>query len=121
EGVQMGTRFLTSTEVGLHPSVKERILKLQETDTVLVKKSIKKTARVMKTENALALRALEEGGATLEEIMPYISGESYQQLIYEGKLDQGVIALGQSIGLVNEIKTVNEIFHEIINEYNEQL
>ncbi|MBX0315432.1 NAD(P)H-dependent flavin oxidoreductase [Planococcus glaciei] len=121
QGVQMGTRFLTSTEVGLHPSVKERILKLQETDTVLVKKSIKKTARVMKTENALALRALEEGGATLEEIMPYISGESYQQLIYEGKLDQGVIALGQSIGLVNEIKTVNEIFHEIINEYNEQL
>lgn len=121
QGVQMGTRFLTSKEVGLHPSVKEQILQLQEMDTILVKQSIKKTARVMKTENALALRALEEGGATLEEIMPYINGESYQQLIYEGRLDQGVMALGQSIGLVNEIKTVKEIFQEIIHEYNEQL
>ncbi|MGK7379680.1 NAD(P)H-dependent flavin oxidoreductase [Planococcus sp. 1R117A] len=121
QGIQMGTRFLTSKEVGLHPLVKEQILKLQETDTVLVKKSIRKTARVMKTENALALLALEESGAPLEEIMPFISGDSYQQLIYEGKLDKGVMALGQSIGLVNELKTVNEIFEEIITEYNEQL
>lgn len=121
EGVQIGTRFLTSKEVGLHPLVKEQILKLQETDTVLVKKSIKKTARVMKTENALTLLALEEKGATLEEIMPFISGDSYQQLIYDGKLEKGVMALGQSIGLVNEIKTVHEIFEEMISEYNERL
>ena len=121
QGVQMGTRFLASKEVGLHPKVKEQILTLQETDTVLVKKSIKKTARVMKTENALALQALEESGAALEDIMPYINGESYQQLIYEGNLDKGVMALGQSIGLINELKTVKEIFEEIVGEYNEQL
>ncbi|RNF40333.1 nitronate monooxygenase [Planococcus salinus] len=121
QGVQMGTRFLTSQEIGLHPAVKEKILKMQETDTVLVKKSINKAARVMKTENALALLELEENGATLEEIMPYISGESYKQLITGGDLGSGVIALGQSIGLVNEVKSVNEIFQEIIGEYQDQL
>lgn len=121
QGIQMGTRFLTSTEIRLHPNIKRQIVKMQETDTVLVKRSINKTARVMKTENALALLELEENGAGLDEIMPYISGESYQKLIKEGDLDSGVIALGQSIGLVNEVKTVDEIFKEIINEYNEQL
>lgn len=121
QGVQMGTRFLTSQEIGLHPIVKDRILEMQETDTVLVKKSINKTARVMKTENALALLELEENGATLEEILPYISGESYKELIYKGDLSSGVIALGQSIGLVNEVKTVEEIFEEILREYQEQL
>lgn len=121
QGIQMGTRFLTSKEIGLHPNIKGQLVKMQETDTVLVKRSINKTARVMKTENALALLELEEHGAGLDEIMPYISGESYQKLIKEGDLDSGVIALGQSIGLVNEVKTVDEIFKEIINEYNDQL
>ena len=121
QGIQMGTRFLTSKEIGLHPFIKEQLVKMQEMDTVLVKKSINKTARVMKTKNALALLELEENGASLDEIMPYINGESYQKLIKEGNLDSGVIALGQSIGLVNEIKTVNEIFEEIIEEYHEQL
>lgn len=121
QGIQMGTRFLASKEIGLHPFIKEHLVKMQETDTVLVKKSIKKTARVMKTENALALLELEQNGASLEDIMPYINGESYHKLITEGNLDSGVIALGQSIGLVNEIKTVNEIFEEIIGEYQEQL
>jgi len=53
EGIQMGTRFLMSKENKLHQNVKDYLLKLQETDTVLVKKSIGKTARVMKTEHSV--------------------------------------------------------------------
>lgn len=121
QGIQMGTRFLVSKEIALHPNVKERLLKLQETDTVLVKKSIKKTARVMRTENALALLKLEDSGASLDEIMPFIDGESYQELIINGNLESGIMALGQSIGLIKDLKSVDEIFREIIEEYDNQL
>jgi NADH:quinone reductase (non-electrogenic) len=121
QGVQMGTRFLASKEVQLHKAIKNRLVELQETDTVLVKKSIGKTARVMKTERALELLKLEEGGASFEEIFPYISGESYQKLVSTGNEDSGVIALGQTIGLINEIKSAKDIIQDIVQEYNEQL
>lgn len=121
QGIQMGTRFLASKEVQLHSAIKNRLLELQETDTVLVKKSIGKTARVMKTDRSLELLKLEKSGASLEEIFPYISGESYQELISTGNEDTGVLSLGQTIGLINEIKSAEDIIQDIVQEYNDRL
>lgn len=119
--VQMGTRFLMSKEVRLHKNIKDYLVNLSETDTVLVKKSIGKTARVMKTNHSIELEKLEKQGATFEEIFPYISGESYKELIDTGNLNTGVIALGQTIGLIDEVKTVSEIIEEIVYDYRNQL
>ncbi|MFD1927970.1 NAD(P)H-dependent flavin oxidoreductase [Sporosarcina siberiensis] len=119
--VQMGTRFLMSKEVRLHQNVKDYLESLSETDTVMVKKSIGKTARVMKTNHSIELEELEKQGATFEEIFPYISGESYKELIDTGNLNTGVIALGQTIGLIDEVKTVAEIIEEIVYDYRNQL
>lgn len=121
EGVQMGTRFLMSKEIGLHQNVKKYLLNLQEIDTVMVKKSIGKTARVMKTDNSIELANIERQGATFNEIFPYINGESYKKLIETGNLNSGVIALGQSIGLIDEIKSVAEIMGEIVDDYENRL
>jgi len=119
--VQMGTRFLMSKEIRLHQNIKDYLLNLSETDTVMVKKSIGKTARVMKTNHSIELAELEKQGATFDEIFPYISGESYKELIDTGNLNTGVIALGQTIGLIDEVKTVSEIIEEIVCEYRNQL
>lgn len=119
--VQMGTRFLLSKEVKLHEKVKRFLAAAGETDTIMVKKSIGKPARVLKTNHALELSQLEENGARFEEIFPYISGESYKELIQTGDLDSGIIATGQTIGLINEVKTVAEIIEEIVNEFNSTL
>jgi NADH:quinone reductase (non-electrogenic) len=121
EGVQMGTRFLASKEVVLHESIKRRLIDSQETDTILVKKSIGKAMRVMKTERAMELVEKERGGATLEEIFPYISGESYQELLTTGNDQSGVISLGQTIGLINEIRSAKEIIQNIVAEYEQQI
>lgn len=117
-GVQMGTRFLLSKEVKLHEKVKRFLAAAGETDTIMVKKSIGKPARVLKTNHAVELAQLEEKGTTFEEIFPYISGESYKELIQTGNLDTGVIATGQTIGLIDEVKTVAEIIEEIAEEFN---
>src|SRR5699024_4710890 len=47
-GIQMGTRFLLSKETMLHERIKNELIHMQEEDTVLVKKSIRKVARVWK-------------------------------------------------------------------------
>ncbi|MBT2661671.1 nitronate monooxygenase [Bacillus sp. ISL-45] len=121
QGVQMGTRFLASKEVSLHHSIKDKLKELQETDTVIVKKSIGKAMRVMKTQRAIELLKKEEAGATLEDIFPYISGESYQEYIDTGDENSGVISLGQTIGLINEIKSAKDIIQDIVKEYELQL
>lgn len=121
QGIQMGTRFLASKEAPLHASIKNRLIALQETDTLLVKKSIGKAMRVMKTDRAAELLKKENSGASFEEILPYISGESYQELITTGNEDSGVISLGQTIGLINEIKSAEDIIKEIVKEYKEAL
>jgi nitronate monooxygenase len=117
----MGTRFLASKEVHLHPKVKNRLKELQETDTILVKKSIGKTARVMRTQRAEELLKLEESGAAFEDIFPYISGEAYYDLIANGNDQSGVISLGQTVGLIEEIKSAEEIIRDIVREYSHQL
>ncbi|WP_017756339.1 NAD(P)H-dependent flavin oxidoreductase [Calidifontibacillus oryziterrae] len=121
QAIQMGTRFLATKEVQLHSLLKSRLLQLQETDTIIVKKSIGKPARVMKTDVAIKLAKLEENGASFEEIFPFISGEAYQELISTSNDNRGVLALGQTVGLVNEIKSVQEVIQEVITEYEIQL
>lgn len=121
QGVQMGSRWLLSREVQLPQQIKDVLQKASETDTILVKKSIGRTARVFKTDHAIELARLEDQGATFEEIFPYISGESYQEMITTGNLNKGILSLGQTIGLIDEIKSVSEIMEEIMTDYQTAL
>lgn len=121
EAIQMGTRFLMTKEVGLHESIKDHLKHAEEHDTIFVKKSIGKPARVLKTKNALKLAELEENNEPFEQIFPYISGESYRELIQSGNLDTGILSIGQTIGLINEVKSVNEVIEELIFEFQGSL
>lgn len=122
EGVQMGTRFLLSEEVMIHEKVKRHLVHMDEEDTILVKKSIGKVARVWKSERAIELVEMESrSDVALDDILPYISGESYEKLIKEGDFDSGIIALGQTVGLIDQIKPVKAIIDDIVTEYHKQL
>ncbi|HEX3033003.1 MAG TPA: DUF561 domain-containing protein, partial [Bacillota bacterium] len=49
-GVQMGTRFMCSTECPIHPAVKEHILKAKDRDTVVTGRSTGHPVRVLKNK-----------------------------------------------------------------------
>ena len=38
--------------------------------------------------------------------------------MFEGDLDSGELEIGQIAGLIDEIKSVKEVFYDIIQEYN---
>ena len=116
EGVVMGTRFLASKECPLHPKIKEWLLSAKETDTMMIERSIKNAARVMKTDFAQRVLEMEEKGATLEELVPLISGLRGKQALDEGDVNAGSIACGQAVGLIHEIPGVKEIIDGIISE-----
>ena len=114
--VNMGTRFMVTKEAPLHENIKQALLKAKETDTVLVERSLKNTLRAFKNAHALKVLELEQQGSTLEELAPYLSGLNGKKMLDEGSIDNGLLACGQVIGLINDITTIKELITNIINQ-----
>lgn len=114
EGVVMGTRFVATHECPAHPQIKEWFIKARETDTMVIQRSIRNAARVIKNKAAEKTLSMEQRGASLEELMTVISGQMGLKALQEGDLEDAVIACGQCVGLIHEIKSVKEVIEETI-------
>jgi nitronate monooxygenase len=115
EGVVIGTRFMATKECPAHPKFKEWMLRAKETDTILVERSIRNTHRALRNKAAETALEMEARGASLEELLPVIGGESYKKVFLEGELDAGIASCGQVVGLINDIPTVKEVIEGIVS------
>ena len=116
EGVVMGTRFVATQECPVHPRIKEWFVKARETDTTIIYRSIKNAARVLKNRAAEETLSLEQKGATLAELMAFMSGRTSRETYQEGDVDGAIIGCGQCVGLIHEIKSVKEVIEDIIQD-----
>jgi NAD(P)H-dependent flavin oxidoreductase YrpB (nitropropane dioxygenase family) len=114
EGVLMGTRFMLTHECWAHPRIKERLLQATELDTVLVARSIQNASRVVKNQAAMRALEMEQRNATLEELRTVINSEAGLKALQEGDANGGIIACGQVIGLIDDLKSVQEVIDEIV-------
>ncbi len=114
EGVVMGTRFVVTKECPAHPKIKELFIKLRETDTMIIQRSIRNAARVVRNKAAEKTLLMEQRGASLEELMTIISGQMSKEAYQVGDTEGAIIACGQCVGLIHEIKSVKEVIEEII-------
>jgi NAD(P)H-dependent flavin oxidoreductase YrpB (nitropropane dioxygenase family) len=121
DGVNLGTRFMATRECPAHPVFKERIVQADETETVLVMESLKNPARVLKTPWSEKIIEMEQRGASLEELAPFISGRVSRQGWAEGNLNEGMYPAGQVIGRIRDIPTVAELITRIIEEAKETI
>ncbi|MFO8101604.1 MAG: nitronate monooxygenase family protein [Dehalococcoidia bacterium] len=121
EGVNMGTRFLSTQEAPVHSRVKDWLVRSSEHDTMLVQRSLRNSHRVLRNAVAEKVAEMEKQGATLEELMPWITGQRGKKLLETGELDEGLQACGQVVGLIGDIPTAKEIIDSIINGAKEIL
>jgi len=121
EGVLMGTRFLVTKECPAHPKIKEWCLKANETDTVLALRSLRDPVRYMKTDLAEQVLGMETSGAGLKELLPIISGLNNKRALEIGDLTVGICSCGQSVGLVHDIPSVEELITRIMDEADQSL
>jgi NAD(P)H-dependent flavin oxidoreductase YrpB (nitropropane dioxygenase family) len=119
EGVVMGTRFMASQECPVHPEIKERLLQTRETDTIMLERSIQNAARVIKTDFAQKVLAMEANGATLEELFPMLDGNRVKRRYQSGDTNDSLLYCGQVVGLIDDIPTVKEIIDRIMREARE--
>ena len=116
QGVVMGTRFVATKECPISDNHKQWLLEHTEKDTVLVQKSIHNAARVANNLAAKLTLEMEARGTTLQVLMTVISGKLSRQCYKNGNIDGGIYALGPAMGLIRDIKTVQELMDGMVDE-----
>ena len=89
-------------------------MKAREIDTLMIQRSIRNAARVIKNRAAEKTLSMEQKGASLEELLTVVSGQMGQKALQEGDLEGAIIACGQCVGLIREVKSVREVIEETI-------
>ena len=120
DGVQIGSRFVTSTESSAHLDFKLSVLKAKDGDTKL---SLKELVPVRLLRNAFSekVEAAYEENATKEQLIDLLGKGRAKQGMFEGDLEQGELEIGQVSASIHSILPVAEIMSEIITDYQEAL
>ncbi len=116
EGVLMATRFIATKECAVHNKVYEELINRQEHETTLICKSVGLQGRALKNQLAQQVLDLEEKGGKLEEMIPLLSGQRAKDAWSTGDVDNAALMVGQSIGLVKEVTTCQELITSMVNE-----
>lgn len=117
EAVQMGTRFVASYECSAHQNFKQAVINSGDGHTmVLMKKLI--PVRLLKNPFFENLKILEDEGASKEELEKYLGHARAKKGMFEGDIIEGELEIGQIAAIVDSIKSVSDIFEDIIYEYN---
>ena len=111
EGIQMGTRFVSSLESPVHDNFKNKIIDSGIDGTYILNKKSKPVIRALKTN--LTKDIEEKGKMDMTALM------KIQDLYFGGDMEAAPALSGQSTGLIDEIKPVKQIIDETINEFNE--
>ena len=101
EGIQMGTRFVSSLESPVHDNFKNKI----------VESGIDGT-HILNIKSNLTAQINDSGQMDMTALM------NIKDLYFGGDMEAAPALSGQSIGLINEVKSVKQIVDEIINEFN---
>lgn len=135
-GIQMGTRFIMTEECQVHQKFKDALVKAKARDAIA-------TPGVGSELNVVAVRAVRNKGMTdfadmqMELILKYRNGEitkkdaqyevenfwvgALKNAAVDGDVEHGSLMAGQSVGLVNKMQTMKEMFSEIIIDAESEL
>jgi enoyl-[acyl-carrier protein] reductase II len=120
EGVQIGSRFVASTESSAHPAFKQKVVESPEGDTFLVLKKVI-PVRLIRNKFFREIRALEDSGVSAEELKVHLGRGRAKMGMFEGDLEEGELEIGQVAGQISEIKDAADIIREIVAEFHSVL
>lgn len=115
DGVQMGSRFAATFESSSHESFKQEIVKAEEGATTLTLKELA-PVRLIKNPFYEAIQQAYANCATKEELINLLGRARAKRGMFEGDLNEGELEIGQVVSLIDEVKSVKEVFEEILSE-----
>ena len=114
-GIQMGTRFICTTECVAHINYKERIVRANERATVATGHSLGHPVRAIRNPMTTRFAEMEKSGMSEADLVEFGTGRLRLAAI-EGNIVDGSIMAGQCAGLVNDIIPVRVLIERIMAE-----
>lgn len=114
-GVQIGTRFLLSTECNISRTYKDKVLKANDTATIVTGKRLGHPVRSIKSPFSRAYAKAEYSDISDEELENMAVG-SLKAAVLDGDEKKGCFLAGQISGLLKKEQTSEEIIKEIISD-----
>jgi len=116
DGVQIGSRFVASTESSAHDNFKKAVVQAQDGDTMLTLKELT-PVRLLKNKFYQEVQELYKNNPGEAELRKFLGRARAKKGMFEGDLEAGELEIGQISGLIHEIKPAGEIVQEILAEY----
>ncbi|MEW6724630.1 MAG: enoyl-[acyl-carrier-protein] reductase FabK [Bacillota bacterium] len=115
QGVQLGTRFVCSTECIAHSSYKEMICQAKDRDTAVTGRPTGHPVRALRNQLTREFERLEAANATAEELERLGTGR-YRAACLDGDITHGTVLAGQIAGMISDIRPVREIIAGLMAE-----
>ena len=126
-GVWMGTRFVASEEAHGHEKYKQRITEIDDEGTIRTRCFSGKPCRMIQNQTTQAwedpdLQArIQPFPKQFGVIAEWLGEDPYTTGRFEGKVETGALAAGQSSGIIREVLPSREIVQALISETNAAL
>jgi enoyl-[acyl-carrier protein] reductase II len=135
-GVQLGTRFAVAAESCAHQDFKDAFIRAQARDAISTPQFDSRlpvvAVRALRNKglddfNRLQLELIEKldrnaipRATAQEEVEKFWMG-ALRTAVQEGDVSRGSLMAGQSVGLVDRVQTIAEIFKEILSDIDTEL
>ena len=116
EAVQIGSRFVCSTEASSHIHFKNAIIESKEGATELGLKSLA-PVRLLKNKFANEILAFEKQGASKEALAESLGKGRAKRGMFEGDMENGELEIGQVTAMIDTIQPAAEIVKEIWKDF----
>ena len=114
-GVQVGTRFLTATECGVHPNYKAKVLKATDLSTIVTGRRLGHPVRSLKSPFSRSYAKAENSDISDQELEEMAVG-ALRLAAQEGDEKRGCFLAGQIAGMVNREQSCREIITEMFDQ-----
>ncbi len=118
QGIQMGTRFICTTECTAHENYKRAIVRAKDRSTMTTGHSLGHPVRAIRNPMVHQFEEMEKRGVSEQEIIEFGTGK-LRLAVVEGDVVNGSVMAGQSCGLVHDIVPVRELIERIVAEAEE--
>ncbi|WP_174549700.1 NAD(P)H-dependent flavin oxidoreductase [Flammeovirga pacifica] len=119
EGVQVGSRFAITKESSAHDNFKNKIVEVDEGETVLTLKDLT-AVRLVKNEFYTRVAEAEARGASTDELKELLGKRRSKRGIFEGDLAEGEIEIGQISSQIKNVPSAAEVVEQMMSEFENQ-
>lgn len=111
DGIQVGTRFICSTECLAHENYKNAVLKAKDRDAIVTGRSGGAPVRALKNKLTKEYQRLEKEGASFEEIEALGVG-GLKNAFLDGDTAMGSLMAGQCASMITKIEPCADIIKD---------